>query len=315
MNAAEQIRYAKAAKRFRNRIEAKAYVIVRGYLRGWLQEITASIRITDQSMWLSVSESRITEGAHMQMLSAVYGAVGPLAAHNEFKLVRSRIVAGMKREHPLFDLGFFSRKWQQVMMSVLSSPETAARITKITDTTRSQVRAALTEAISKRLDVRQASKLLADRIGGAFLRSRALLIARTETTRAANLAAEMGAAETGIELQKVWIATADTRTRPAHLAMRGKDPIAKDALFVVGSKKMKYPGDPAGGPENVINCRCVVSFVPVMRNGMPVMKPASTQLTAGGIASRIGGAVVSIGIAIADLFKHETVNNNGRQKY
>lgn len=309
MNAAEQIRYAKAAKRFRSRIEAKAYVIVRGYLRGWLQEVTTSIRITDQSMWLSASDSRITEAAHLQMLSDVYGAVGPLAAHNEFNLVRSRIVAGMKRENPLFDLGFFSRKWRQLMIAILSSPETAARVTKMTETTKAQIRSALTDAIDLRLDVRQTAKLIRDKIGGSVLRSRALLIARTETTRAANLAAEMGASETGIELQKVWIATADTRTRPAHLAMRGKDPIVKDALFVVGGKKMKHPGDPAGGPENVINCRCTVSYVPVMRNGMPVPRADSSPVGAAGILSRIGGAVVGFGAAIADLFKHETVNN------
>nr|WP_293844133.1 phage minor head protein [uncultured Arsenicibacter sp.] len=313
MKPHEQRRYARTARRFRDKLERRAYRIVRGRLLGFVQRITSAVRTIDQSLWLSSVDSWIGENEHLQMLSDVYEAVGPLAAHNEFNLVRSRIVAGLKRENPLFDLRYFSRRWKRLMMAILGNPETADRVTKITETTRKQIREALSDAINQQLDIRKTAKLIAERVGGTILRSRALLIARTETTRAANLAAEMGAAETGIELNKLWIATADTRTRTEHRKMIGKKPIPVDEKFVVGGKKMKHPGDPAGGPENVINCRCTVSYVPVMRNGMPVPRADSSPAGAAGILSRIGGAVVGFGAAIADLFKHDqtTVNNDG----
>jgi hypothetical protein len=30
-----------------------------------------------------------------------------------------------------------------------------------------------------------------------------------------------------------------------------------DGFFDVGGEQLQFPGDPAGAPENVINCHCV----------------------------------------------------------
>ena len=57
------------------------------------------------------------------------------------------------------------------------------------------------------------------------------------------------------QLEKVWIATNDEKTRPSHVEAHGQR-VPLDALFAVGLDDLEYPGDPNGSPEEIINCRC-----------------------------------------------------------
>ena len=95
-------------------------------------------------------------------------------------------------------------------------------------------------------------------------RRRAALIARTETHGAASFANHQYhqelANDTGIEMMKKWVATADDRTRSDHADANGQV-VAMDEDFTVGGAKMKHAGDPRGGAKNVINCRCVIVYV------------------------------------------------------
>lgn len=59
-------------------------------------------------------------------------------------------------------------------------------------------------------------------------------------------------ADQGVVQKKVWIATADDRTRESHLELDGEE-VDIDQPF---SNGLMYPGDPAGDPEEVYNCRC-----------------------------------------------------------
>ena len=92
---------------------------------------------------------------------------------------------------------------------------------------------------------------------------RAATIARTETSVAASYGASADARqtaeETGLVLVKEWIATNDDRTRESHFAADGQI-IELDESFVVDGEFLDRPGDAAGSPENVINCRCVASY-------------------------------------------------------
>lgn len=89
---------------------------------------------------------------------------------------------------------------------------------------------------------------------------RALRIARTEIMTAANVGSFEGAKATGEALQKYWIATYDSRTRDTHLGMESQNPKMMNEPFLVGAWQMQHPLDPAGGPEEVINCRCAIAF-------------------------------------------------------
>lgn len=88
---------------------------------------------------------------------------------------------------------------------------------------------------------------------------RAERIARTEIVRASNIAANRGALATGLDLVKKWDAFIDNRTRDSHIAANGQER-GMSQLFDVGSRQMKYPGDPAGGASETINCRCSVQY-------------------------------------------------------
>jgi len=91
--------------------------------------------------------------------------------------------------------------------------------------------------------------------------NRAVVIARTETLGALNAgrmdAFRAEAAEFGIQLEKIWLATEDSRTRPTHNAADGQR-VPLDTPFVVGGFSLDFPGDPTGPPQEVIQCRCTM---------------------------------------------------------
>lgn len=88
-------------------------------------------------------------------------------------------------------------------------------------------------------------------------KSAAVRNARTAITGAQNAGrvdTYSEAAEKGINLKQIWIATLDNRTRHSHALMDGE-------MVDVGeefSNGCRYPGDPSGEPEEVYNCRCTM---------------------------------------------------------
>lgn len=90
---------------------------------------------------------------------------------------------------------------------------------------------------------------------------RARTIAVTEANRANNAGAYAAGLQSesieGIGLQKRWLATNDTRTRPDHRHADGQlVPLRQP--FMVGGWPLQFPGDPTGPPEQVIWCRCAL---------------------------------------------------------
>ena len=96
---------------------------------------------------------------------------------------------------------------------------------------------------------------------------RALTIARTESLRAANTGMVEGARELlnehqDVTVEKVWIATKDSRTRDAHRELDGKRVIGMDVPFEVRNPKtgqieqIRWPHDPQASASQVVNCRC-----------------------------------------------------------
>ena len=118
------------------------------------------------------------------------------------------------------------------------------------------------EARGDNLTLPQIAKLLSTK----FLpisRSRAALIARTETHNAASFSNHSYFKKTqqdlGIKMVKKWVATSDARTRPAHASANGQT-VDMDENFIIGGTDMEYAGDYKGGERNVVNCRCVIIY-------------------------------------------------------
>lgn len=96
-----------------------------------------------------------------------------------------------------------------------------------------------------------------------YSQSQAERLVRTETTAAANFA-QKEAANTifpGVTKDKVWIAAFDDRVRDNHAAVNGNK-VKENDPFIVGGMEMMFPGDPAGGAAEVINCRCSHYYIP-----------------------------------------------------
>jgi len=90
-------------------------------------------------------------------------------------------------------------------------------------------------------------------------------VVRTEATAAANFA-QTQAAQTIFppeQLQKEWIASFDDRVRDTHSEAGSENPIPANDAFIVGGQPMMFPGDPAGGAAECINCRCSVAYLPI----------------------------------------------------
>lgn len=94
---------------------------------------------------------------------------------------------------------------------------------------------------------------------------RAETIAITETSKASSYASYKRATDMqkdlGLNMQKQWIAVQDSRTRNAHTAMRGKEPIGINEMFVVGGEKMDRPHASGASAGNTIRCRCVLRYI------------------------------------------------------
>ena len=133
----------------------------------------------------------------------------------------------------------------------------AQKVDSISDTTKQDIRDILDEGYINGNSVGDIANAIEDASDG--LDGRGMTIARTELGGAANYGSFMGASSTGLDLEKGWLAVEDDRTRPDHSDVDGTF-VAMGDSFDVGGGPMDYPGDPSGGPDETINCRCTIIY-------------------------------------------------------
>lgn len=125
------------------------------------------------------------------------------------------------------------------------------RVSQVVETTRR----AVSRAVKKAEKAGQAFSQAVTNVFQSFVRRRAQVIAEEES-RTAAASAEAEAATTaesaGIEMTKEWISQRDSRVRASH-ARCDSERVPRDGVF---SNGLRYPKDPAGPPEEVMNCRC-----------------------------------------------------------
>ena len=137
--------------------------------------------------------------------------------------------------------------------------KTANKMVGVSDQVWHNIRTQLAQGVSENETIEE----LADRVRTAVSVSmpRALTVARTTVIAASNAGsyaqASLLAGEGG--MRKTWVATEDNRVRPDHHNADGQT-VAMTSMFMVGGFPMAYPGDPAGPPEEVINCRCTITY-------------------------------------------------------
>jgi uncharacterized protein with gpF-like domain len=144
----------------------------------------------------------------------------------------------------------------------------AVRITRVTERTKQEVREIIAAGQRDNLTQQQISRQLRDSLG--FSRARADMIARPEVHTATSAASDMAADEVGQEnggvLEREWISAEDDRTRSAHARANGQTRRFDERFEFSdddGDYTLMMPGDPDGPARGVINCRCVLGYVPV----------------------------------------------------
>ena len=147
----------------------------------------------------------------------------------------------------------------------------ATKIKTIIDTEQDNIRKVIKDTIEEGqkegLGVKEISKNVSKNLKGKehLLRKKfdAMRITRTEVNAASNHADYEQGKLVGDRLLKKWVAVG-IGTRPSHLDLHAQPPIPYDQKFYVSSMSgspMEKPGDLAGGPGEVINCRCHIEKI------------------------------------------------------
>lgn len=153
----------------------------------------------------------------------------------------------------------FDELFDRLALEHVQGEAVRARIVNISTTTRTDIVSVVAQGQADGLGVDAIARLVTKEVGQVS-RLRAAIIARTETHGAANVASNGAALATGLDLQKEWMTSKDGRQRETHDAV-DRDVVEMNMPFIVGGEALMFPGDPAGSPENVINCRCVVGHI------------------------------------------------------
>lgn len=160
-------------------------------------------------------------------------------------------------------------KYDQYVQSYIKR-KTADHIKSISSTNEKTVKRIVKEWVSETItagdSLPELSKYLEAEFEG-LAPSRARNIARTEVSMASN----SGTLEAVKTLQvpglyKEWVTANDERVRDGdgeianHQSMNGVSVALDDKFTVPPDTSMEGPGDDAGGPDQVCNCRCVLVF-------------------------------------------------------
>jgi HK97 family phage portal protein len=129
--------------------------------------------------------------------------------------------------------------------------------TSILSTTRTDVGRLVNALISQGVTLPEMQSQIVQ--SSSFSPQRAMTIARTETTRVANHAANEAytrAEESGIKVEKMWLSARDNAVRDTHRDLDGQT-IPSKAKFEIGGATADAPGGFGTGALD-INCRCTM---------------------------------------------------------
>jgi len=132
----------------------------------------------------------------------------------------------------------------------------------VNKTTNRKIRKELEEGIKNGESIYNLSKRI-ERVFDEARGSRALAIARTETSRAANFATVESYKQSGVVTGKRWLTAFDERTCVACASLNGKIVDLDENFFNKGDeyKDFKIDYDDVGYPPLHVSCRCTVTPV------------------------------------------------------
>jgi hypothetical protein len=242
--------------------ERRAYPI---FLRALHEQITPTLKwITDNQSVDVPLDALVVPSVWRNPIVNVYEMIGMLAARREYFFMRATDKGA---------LDFLIEAWRQVFY--LYSINYAYRIeNELSDTTKEEIRRALQYSYENNLNADQTASYIRKKVYNEISRSRAVMIARTETTTAASLGKETGAKswlkEQGQTGYKQWIGRGDNRERgfetdTMHFHLNDQIiPINENFVFTDSDGVTSYgsiPGDTNLPANQRINCRCTLIYM------------------------------------------------------
>ena len=127
---------------------------------------------------------------------------------------------------------------------------------------RTEWNAYLTEGIKRGMSVYDLTEKIEEIFRGTEREEwwRARRIARTESVGASNMGYLEGMKQANVPY-KMWVSAGDAYVRDSHRYLNGKVVAINDFFVAKSGAKMQGPGDPKGGPAEIVNCRCTLQGV------------------------------------------------------
>ena len=266
---ASSVKYHKTYLRLHKEYETYAYPLIKKALDEQTKAITNFVDETNFDDLQVYVQFLVNQKPLYDALEKIYGRVGTSAATFSYDWIRNSVPKTKKD----FITDFFNAEWYKEMIEFFRLVG-GTTVQGIDDTTRDKINNLLANILGQNLSRRDQAKLFEQTLNDPeYNRARSLVIARTESTKAANYGINMGAESSDYEVNKFWINTKDKRTRLSHLAMTNER-IAINQPFMVGGTAMMYPGDPLAPAKEVVNCRCVMATEAIVdSDGLPILKP------------------------------------------
>jgi hypothetical protein len=249
----------KLQNRKRDGWERKFTAIFKTVLNGQFRML--ALKITPDNMRSDMVLQHITSAPIESMFVTLYQSVGVSFAkdsYSQYKTNHADVLLKQSDEE-------LEDEWNKYMTSYAKTTA-GQRITSITagskDMALKIIRQYLEQSANEGWGSEETARAIRNGLNADGIEMnqwRALRIARTEVVTASNIGSLEGAKATGAT-EKYWIATHDNRVRQDHLDVEGQNPKLMDEGFFVGGAMMECPGDPDGGAEQTINCRCTIAF-------------------------------------------------------
>jgi SPP1 gp7 family putative phage head morphogenesis protein len=188
-------------------------------------------------------------------------------------LYQANLTYGETRKVKFVGFGF-NEEWTNLIIQYFRQYILNKAVLPITENTREVIRKILNVAITEGWSIDETVKEI-EKKGTEVNRKRARVIVRTESVRAMNYGAMVGAEKSRLVMEKVWITAKDERVRGSHRRLEGK---RADMDEIFEGSSLKFPGDPDAPAKEVVNCRCTIAMMPKRdENGKLIRKPVSIE--------------------------------------
>ena len=275
MNASQREAYWIKFERLRRGLDNKYSSLFQKAISKEMRKVARDLQLMGPSATLSMMGSYAWSDELMKIMTELYRETAVIFGNASFRAVRNQ---SRKAADPFgLNTDFITQIIQFLSLYGFQL------VAEITQTSKKKLTDIIAQAVVDGLSIDEMVRIITNDEDLGYSAMRARRIARTEVMRASNYAALQGANSHNFEVDKVWIAARDSRTRRIprntydHLNMDGQQ-VPYDQPFTSTGKKgdtvlATAPGDPTSPAGFTINCRCAIGFVPKRdQNGRLIMK-------------------------------------------